>query len=91
MIMANCIGKHKSPSSETNKVLVQFAKDVTDYSSQYGCENSISYVAYNLSGESSIYPNYGDFTQACVLVNKPSTRDSSVVSVEFFFYFTPRL
>ncbi|XP_069110963.1 F-box/LRR-repeat protein 4-like [Argopecten irradians] len=44
----------------------QFSKDVTDFSSQYGSETSISYTACNLAGRSNIYPTYGDFTQACV-------------------------
>ncbi|CAH1788414.1 unnamed protein product, partial [Owenia fusiformis] len=44
-----------------------FSKEVTDFSSQYGTEKSITYAATNLAGPSSIYPNYGDFTQAFVL------------------------
>ncbi|XP_060073861.1 F-box/LRR-repeat protein 4-like isoform X2 [Ylistrum balloti] len=44
----------------------QFSKEVTDFSSQYGSETSISYTACNLAGRSNIYPTYGDFTQACV-------------------------
>lgn len=59
----------------------QFAKEVTDFSSQYGSETSISYTACNLAGRSNIYPTYGDFTQACVFRtygpwwrNAPSSR-----------------
>ncbi|XP_061186169.1 F-box/LRR-repeat protein 4-like [Saccostrea echinata] len=44
----------------------QFALEVTDFSSQYGSETSISYTASNLAGKCNIYPGYGDFTQACV-------------------------
>ncbi|XP_062574449.1 F-box/LRR-repeat protein 4-like [Saccostrea cucullata] len=44
----------------------QFAVEVTDFSSQYGSETSISYTASNLAGRCNIYPGYGDFTQACV-------------------------
>lgn len=56
---------------ETNcQVIVQYAAEVSDLSSQYGGENSISYTVSNLAGPSSIYPNYGDFTQACVFVSK---------------------
>ncbi|RUS92085.1 hypothetical protein EGW08_000109 [Elysia chlorotica] len=40
---------------------------VTDFSSQYGSESSISYVAANLAGQLNIFPKYGDYTQACVL------------------------
>lgn len=49
-------------------VFTQNAKEVTAFSSQYGSETSISYTACNLAGQSNIYPNYGDYTQACVLV-----------------------
>ncbi|XP_052681217.1 F-box/LRR-repeat protein 4-like isoform X2 [Crassostrea angulata] len=44
----------------------QYAADVSDFSSQYGSETSISYTASNLAGKCNIYPAYGDFTQACV-------------------------
>ena len=42
---------------------------VTDFSSQYGSESSISYVAVNLAGQLSVFPKYGDYTQVCVLVS----------------------
>ena len=45
------------------------ALEVTDFSSQYGSETSISYTAKNLAGRGSIFPSYGDFTQACVFVS----------------------
>ncbi|CAG5122420.1 unnamed protein product [Candidula unifasciata] len=41
-------------------------QEVTDFSSQYGSECSISYVAHNLAGKASVFPSYGDYTQACV-------------------------
>ncbi|XP_074659098.1 F-box/LRR-repeat protein 4-like isoform X2 [Tubulanus polymorphus] len=44
----------------------QFAEKVTDFSSQYGGEASIAYTAANLANAISIYPSYGDYTQACV-------------------------
>lgn len=47
----------------------QYAADVSDFSSQYGSETSISYTASNLAGKCNIYPAYGDFTQACVFVS----------------------
>ncbi|CAL1528204.1 unnamed protein product [Lymnaea stagnalis] len=40
--------------------------EVIDFSSQYGSESSISYVAYNLAGKACVFPSYGDYTQACV-------------------------
>ncbi|KAK7109402.1 F-box/LRR-repeat protein 4-like isoform X1 [Littorina saxatilis] len=43
-----------------------FGQDVTDFSSQYGAESRMTYAAQNLAGNYNIYPNYGDFTQACV-------------------------
>lgn len=46
----------------------QFASSVVFFSSQYGSENSQSYGALNLAGNSHNYPSYGDFTQAFVLV-----------------------
>ena len=45
----------------------QFVACLRDFSSQYGSESSISYVASNIIGEPKLYPEYGDFTQACVL------------------------
>ncbi|KAI8485354.1 F-box and leucine-rich repeat protein 4 [Branchiostoma belcheri] len=44
----------------------QYAIEVVDFSSQYGYDGSMSYVASNLSGPPNVYPGYGDFTQACV-------------------------
>lgn len=46
----------------------QFADRVVCFSSQYGGENSQSYAALNLAGNSYNFPSYGDFTQAFVLV-----------------------
>ena len=48
-------------------VIQQWVSTVNDFSSQYGSENSISYSMYNMAGESSVYPSYGDFTKASVL------------------------
>ncbi|KAL4221974.1 F-box and leucine-rich repeat protein 4 [Mactra antiquata] len=42
------------------------AKEVTDFSSQYGGEETLSYTACNLAGRGSVFPMYGDYTQACV-------------------------
>lgn len=46
--------------------LSQFAKEVIHFSSQYGGDGSMAYVAANLAGSPDVFPNYGDFTQACV-------------------------
>lgn len=46
----------------------QFVKDVCDFSSQYGSNISISYTAYNVAGNPSKFPDYGDFPQAFVMV-----------------------
>ena len=47
----------------------QWVKEIVDFSSQYGSETSISYIVPNLAGPTNIFSNYGDFTQACVLVS----------------------
>ncbi|XP_035674239.1 F-box/LRR-repeat protein 4-like [Branchiostoma floridae] len=44
----------------------QHAIEVVDFSSQYGYDGSMSYVASNLAGPPNVFPGYGDFTQACV-------------------------
>lgn len=44
----------------------QFACEVKSFSSQYGSEKSLAYVASNLAGHPTVYPNYGDVTHACV-------------------------
>ncbi|XP_051880596.1 F-box/LRR-repeat protein 4 [Pristis pectinata] len=46
--------------------LVQHVKEVVDFSSQYGSENSLSYTMWNLSGLPNVYPSSGDFTQTAV-------------------------
>ncbi|XP_015593223.1 F-box/LRR-repeat protein 4 [Cephus cinctus] len=55
----------------TNKESVafveQFVKEVSDFSSQYGSDNSISYTAYNIAGNPSKFPDYGDYPQAFVM------------------------
>ncbi|KAL3831885.1 hypothetical protein ACJMK2_023582 [Sinanodonta woodiana] len=59
-------GSLRSESLRNQNIIVQFAKEVIDFSSQYGNETSISYTARNLAGGANIFPSYGDFTQACV-------------------------
>ncbi|XP_074043316.1 F-box/LRR-repeat protein 4 [Macrotis lagotis] len=49
-----------------NSEVVQYAKEVLDFSSHYGSENSMSYTMWNLVGIPNVYPSSGDFTQAAV-------------------------
>ncbi|KAM6968326.1 F-box/LRR-repeat protein 4 [Aplochiton taeniatus] len=44
----------------------QYAKEVVDFSSHYGSENSMSYTVWNLAGVPNVYPSSGDFTQTAV-------------------------
>ncbi|KAL6467432.1 hypothetical protein MHYP_G00231090 [Metynnis hypsauchen] len=44
----------------------QYAKEVLDFSSHYGSENSMSYTMWNLAGVPNVYPSTGDFTQTAV-------------------------
>ncbi|XP_071548734.1 F-box/LRR-repeat protein 4 [Panulirus ornatus] len=48
-------------------VLDQYVKEVADFSSQYGSDSSISYVANNIIGKPTLYPQYGDFSSAYCL------------------------
>ncbi|XP_028578855.2 F-box/LRR-repeat protein 4 [Podarcis muralis] len=49
-----------------NVEVVQYAKEVLDFSSHYGSENSMSYTMWNLAGTPNVYPSSGDFTQTAV-------------------------
>jgi F-box/leucine-rich repeat protein 4 len=66
--MASHPSRSKSPDI-LDEEYEQFASEVVDFSSQYSGEIGLSYSAKNLAGASEIYPKYGDFTQACVLVS----------------------
>ncbi|XP_056618790.1 F-box/LRR-repeat protein 4 isoform X2 [Triplophysa dalaica] len=44
----------------------QYGKEVLDFSSHYGSENSMSYTMWNLAGVPNVYPSTGDFTQTAV-------------------------
>lgn len=57
-----------SRKSWTHCVVDQYVKEVTDFSSQYGSDGSISYVANNIIGKPTLYPDYGDFSAAYCLV-----------------------
>ncbi|KAG0720322.1 F-box/LRR-repeat protein 4 [Chionoecetes opilio] len=48
-------------------VVDQYVKEVMDFSSQYGSDGSISYVANNIIGKPTLYPDYGDFSAAYCL------------------------
>lgn len=43
--------------------IYQDVREVTDYSSQYGSCNSISYVALNVIGAPEVFPEYGDYSE----------------------------
>ncbi|XP_075354560.1 F-box/LRR-repeat protein 4 isoform X4 [Mycteria americana] len=49
-----------------NVEIAQHAKEVLDFSSHYGSENSMSYTMWNLAGIPNVYPSSGDFTQTAV-------------------------
>ncbi|XP_060830023.1 F-box/LRR-repeat protein 4 isoform X1 [Bombus pascuorum] len=60
-------GEKIGGKEETVVFVEQFVKDVCDFSSQYGSNISISYTAYNIAGNPSKFPDYGDFPQAFVM------------------------
>ncbi|KOX72873.1 F-box/LRR-repeat protein 4 [Melipona quadrifasciata] len=60
-------GERIEGKEETVVFIEQFVKDVCDFSSQYGSNISISYTAYNIAGNPSKFPDYGDFPQAFVM------------------------
>lgn len=60
-------GERIEGKEETVVFVEQFVKDVCDFSSQYGSNISISYTAYNIAGNPSKFPDYGDFPQAFVM------------------------
>ena len=53
---------------EESDPIEQVVQKVVCFSSQYGADQSQSYAAWNLVGESYNFPSYGDFTQAFVMV-----------------------
>ncbi|XP_063563859.1 F-box/LRR-repeat protein 4 isoform X4 [Gorilla gorilla gorilla] len=55
-----------SRTSPLNAEVVQYAKEVVDFSSHYGNENSMSYTMWNLAGVPNVFPSSGDFTQTAV-------------------------
>ncbi|XP_005104613.1 F-box/LRR-repeat protein 4 [Aplysia californica] len=58
--------KQKEEPSEADFLIRLEGQEVVDFSSQYGSESSISYVASNLAGKTFVFPSYGDYTQTCV-------------------------
>ncbi|MGH0154780.1 UNVERIFIED_CONTAM: hypothetical protein FKN15_005048 [Acipenser sinensis] len=44
----------------------QYVKEVVNFSSHYGSENSMSYTMWNLAGMPNVFPSSGDFTQTAV-------------------------
>ena len=61
-----------SQEENEHRVFEQFSDEVIDFSSQYGSETSISYTVSNFAGKPSVFPNYGDYTQAAVFVSYPT-------------------
>ena len=51
----------------------QWAATVVNFSTQYGTDGSNSYTARNIAGSLRIYPKYGDFVDAFVLVRSRGT------------------
>ena len=47
----------------------QYASRVVNFSSQYGTAGTSSYTASNLASGLNVYPKYGDYTEAFVLVS----------------------
>ena len=47
----------------------QFVSQVANFSSQYGTAGTSSYTASNLVSGLNVYPKYGDYTEAFVLVS----------------------
>ncbi|KAK3872697.1 hypothetical protein Pcinc_022245 [Petrolisthes cinctipes] len=60
-------GTSMAKLSNNHCVLDQYVREVTDFSSQYGSDGSISYVANNIIGKHTLYPEYGDFSAAYCL------------------------
>ena len=50
-------------------IIDQFVEEVSDFSSQYGSDGSLSYVASNIVGKPTLYPEYGDFSAAYNMVS----------------------
>lgn len=62
--------KNKNGAKEESVTFVeQYVKEVSDFSSQYGSNISISYTAYNIAGNPSKFPDYGDYPQGFVMVS----------------------
>ncbi|KAG7208510.1 hypothetical protein KM043_014733 [Ampulex compressa] len=59
--------KQVDGKDETVVFVEQFVKEVRDFSSQYGSDTSISYTVYNIAGNPSKFPDYGDFPNAFVM------------------------
>lgn len=54
---------------EQQTEISQWASQVTDWSSSYGSENSISYSALNICNRPSKFPAYGDFAETYHLLH----------------------
>ena len=64
------VNREKTGDKDESVTFVeQYVKEVCDFSSQYGSNISISYTAYNIAGNPSKFPDYGDYPQAFVMVS----------------------
>ncbi|VDN99310.1 unnamed protein product [Rodentolepis nana] len=59
-----------------------FAKEVIDCSSQYGEDGRTAFVAENLCGPPTIYPNFEDSTRSCAFLNYGTRWESFPGSLE---------
>ncbi|XP_073077034.1 F-box/LRR-repeat protein 4 isoform X4 [Manis javanica] len=66
MMRSRRVVEPNSRTSPLNAEVVQYAKEVVDFSSHYGSENSMSYTMWNLAGVPNVFPGSGDFTQTAV-------------------------
>lgn len=68
MLRRETISPNLVDSQHQHQKITQNVYNILDFSSQYGREGSKSYSVINLISGSSVYPNYGDFMESCVLV-----------------------
>lgn len=68
MLRRERISPNLVDSQHQHQKITQNVYNILDFSSQYGREGSKSYSVINLISGSSVYPNYGDFMESCVLV-----------------------
>ncbi|KOC67635.1 F-box/LRR-repeat protein 4 [Habropoda laboriosa] len=82
-------GERIEGKEETVVFIEQFVKHVCDFSSQYGSNISISYTAYNIAGNPSKFPDYGDFPQAFVMVYLEYYQEVYPIRVSIYETYNP--